>query len=223
MAPAFTWTGFYVGANLGYAWQDNELSVLDHGFVDLPRGYRKENGGFIAGVQAGYNYQINSFVLGVEGDLNYASMRTRIGDTFAVTSNIGNGSYSYEAGSKVDWYGTLRARVGFTPTERLLIYGTGGLAFGGVKTKASDSFNTGAATMGSFGKGDDTRFGWTLGLGGEYAITQNIIARLEYSYVSLADEDQRLGVGVFAPNSNGFTVKDDPSFQVLRAGVNYKF
>ena len=221
-APSyFTWTGFYAGVNVGYGWPDGSVDVANTGFTYLPQAYKQEDGSFTGGIQAGYNYQMSDVVFGVEGDLNLSNMRTRVGDTFGL---VNGGSYSYEVGSKVDWFGTARARIGFAATDRLLVFGTGGLAFGGVKTKATDKYTApGVGSYGNSGSTSDTRFGWTLGLGAEYAITQNITAKLEYSYVSLSDDDNEMGVGYWATNVNGFTVKDDPSFQLVRAGVNYKF
>jgi outer membrane immunogenic protein len=104
-APLFTWTGAYVGANVGYNWGDFNK---DAGPIT------DDASGWLGGVQAGYNYQMNQFVLGVEADWQLAGIDSDI---------AGGGS------AKVDNFGTVRARVGFA-ADRFMPYITGGYAFG---------------------------------------------------------------------------------------------
>ena len=93
------------------------------------------------------------------------------------------------AKASLDWLGTTRGRVGFvaTPDNRLMIYGTGGVAYGG----GSSSFNVYDATQGSFWNGNpsSTRTGWTIGGGVEYAITNNITIKGEYLYADLGSKN----------------------------------
>jgi outer membrane immunogenic protein len=115
--PVFTWTGFYVGVNAGYGWNDGTSVTFPNGLVVSTDG--NDDGGFVGGAQIGYNYQIGSFVVGVEGDLQYADF----GDN---RYNFGAAGI-FEDGSD-DWFGTVRARAGVA-FDRALVYATGGFAF----------------------------------------------------------------------------------------------
>jgi outer membrane immunogenic protein len=118
-APIFTWTGFYVGVNAGYAWSDNDFDVVDLADED-------DDGGFLGGAQVGYNYQIGSFVVGLEGDIQYADFGGEL--TFDVDGDDvidDDDDFVFDRG---DWFGTVRARAGVA-FDRALIYATGGFAF----------------------------------------------------------------------------------------------
>ena len=115
-APIFTWTGFYVGVNAGYGWNDDADDVV-FGATTIP-GVSDDDGGFIGGAQVGYNYQIGSFVVGLEGDIQYA-------DFGGVTYTFPTGTVTLDS---EDWFGTVRARAGVA-FDRALIYATGGFAF----------------------------------------------------------------------------------------------
>lgn len=220
---SFTWTGFYAGVSAGYGWSATDQNVSDHGFTYLAPSYSKDSGSFLFGLQAGYNHQLNqNVVLGAEADINFARLKSREGSSFSYNGS-GVGHYNYDVGTKIKWYGTLRGRVGFLPTERLMVYGTGGLAFADVKTAGSDLAIENNAVWNSGGSTSDVRWGWTLGAGTEYALTSNLTAKLEYSYVSLSSDKNRVGAGVFSNNYGGFLIKDDPSFHAVKAGLNYKF
>lgn len=112
--PAFTWTGFYVGANAGYAFGqadiDEAVSEVD------------EADGFVGGGQVGYNYQFGNFVLGAEADLSYFGLEAEDGDF----------------GLEANWLGTIRGRVGYA-FDRLMVYGTGGVAFSDIGYAVPDT------------------------------------------------------------------------------------
>ncbi|MCF2522218.1 outer membrane protein [Bradyrhizobium sp. G127] len=167
---ANSWMGPYIGGNLGYGWGD----VSNNG---------ARPSGVLGGLQAGYNYQSGQLVLGIEGDLQLNSAD----DTFA--------------GWKFSnpWFGTVRGRLGYA-FNNVLLYGTGGLAFGTLKTE-----------MGGFSE-SHTSAGWTAGVGAEYAINQNWSAKIEYLYVDLS-EKTFLMTGL----PNGY------QFSTIRVGVNYRF
>jgi outer membrane immunogenic protein len=163
------------------------------------------------------------FMVGAEADINYADHEIR--SFGALDSAFVN--ESLELRSELEWFGTVRARVGFVPVDRFLVYATGGLAYGSVDASATDTLTLprlGRTEIWS-GKDSDTKFGWTLGAGAEYAITDNLTARLEGLYVDL--EDTKVtgaytgGADVLAEET--LTAKDDNKFAVLRAGLNYKF
>lgn len=128
--PAFTWTGFYVGANAGYGWGN----VNANGFANVG-----DLDGFIGGGQVGYNYQIGQFVVGAEADFQGADLSSG--------NNLGL------IGVKTEYFGTVRARVGVA-FDRFLPYITGGWAYGNVKTSipaigfSSDRTHTGGWALG---------------------------------------------------------------------------
>jgi len=222
IAPVFTWTGFYAGVNAGYAFNGEDKLKFNNGDVYLPYGVgnNTDDGSFTGGGQIGYNYQMGSVVLGIEADINFLSLEKE----FKLAGSTDLRTSSLEGKSKTEWFGTVRPRLGFVPVDRLLVFVTGGLAYGQVKTSAtyidSNVFgNTGYAHA----KKDDTRTGWTLGAGLEYAVTDNITVKGEYAYVDLGDKKHSI-VGTDSFNNPvQFNGKDETNFHVVRAGVNYKF
>ena len=128
---ALSWTGFYVGVHAGYSWGrwDGDLT-FDPGtgpIVVFDPSHRKiDANGWLAGGQIGFNYQLNSFVFGLEADASWTNLK-------------GNGSFNTIPGdvnwaieNRLDWFGTVRGRVGFA-VNNFLFYGTGGVAFGQTK------------------------------------------------------------------------------------------
>ena len=214
--PVYNWTGFYVGANAGYAWGSGDVSVLGNApilsalsLAGLPNGASLDNDGFTMGVQAGYNYQINQFVLGAEADANWV-------DGSDSKGALGSTGLNFYSSSKVEWLSTIRARAGFA-INNVLIYGTGGFAFGEAKSTVTVS---GPFGFGSYtGSESGTRTGWTLGAGVEYAFTRNITARVEYLYYNLGDKTYTSnGIGALQASA-----KAQFDGNIIRAGVNYKF
>jgi len=202
--PVFTWTGFYLGAQVGYGWNANENDiVLPTGFVVQRGDFGDSGDGFLAGVHAGYNYQIGSFVIGVEGDVEGVFGDDDDGDVVVIGPGGGVFTNYGLAGNALDWQGSIRARAGFA-FDRALIYATGGFAFGGV-----------SGSFGLLDSGDDNLTGWTLGAGIEYAFTNNLTTRLEYRYTNFDGGDN-----VFNNVSLG---SNDIEFHTVRAGLSYKF
>src|SRR3954471_21679473 len=138
MAPApvaYDWTGWYIGANAGYAWTQSTDTVtavdgaapnlINSGQVasSLPLDPR----GFIGGGQFGYNWQPSTmWVVGFETDLQWADLKSTVALPGTDASRI------MTATEKLDWFGTARLRAGIAPWDRALIYVTGGLAYGHV-------------------------------------------------------------------------------------------
>jgi outer membrane immunogenic protein len=243
-APVFTWTGFYVGVNVGYGWRNND----DNNSIFFPAGSitgsaattgnltlfdnNDEDGGILGGAQIGYNVQFGSFVFGIEGDIQAADLsgdrRNSVGGTYTFVGTPGLAfapppATVVRSGSGIDWFGTVRARAGFA-FDRALIYATGGFAFGG-----GDSNNNGGG-CGAFAGGvvgcddDDWRGGYAVGGGIEYAFTNNLTVKLEGLYVNL-ERDNNNGGAVFnaATNTLFLGSSEDDDFGLVRVGLNYKF
>src|SRR5579871_6636880 len=232
--PPFTWTGFYVGLNAGGIWSTSKEQATFYaaGFPFLTQSFGGNLGsgesGFLGGAQAGYNWQAGAAVFGVETDWDWTSLKkdhSNIGATFVDLNGL-NDFLTTNGEVKMDWLGTTRARVGFvaTPDNRLMFYGTGGVAYAGGKA----NLNVFDARNGWYWSGEksDTRFGWTIGAGVEYAVTNNITIKGEYLYYNLGSTNAvtvpNVAASTFVPGSYG-TAKVTYEGSVFRAGVNYKF
>ncbi|MBN8996041.1 MAG: porin family protein [Rhizobiales bacterium] len=147
-SSGFSWNGPEIGVLLGYGW----------GNASAP-GTKFGADGWTGGAYAGYNFQVApQFVLGVEGDIMASGM-----DGSVAGLGVSN-----------PWNATLRGRAGWAYNQ-FLLYGTGGLALGGLKTSTPGDSDT------------KTQVGWTLGVGAEAALTNTVTARLEYRYTDLGN------------------------------------
>jgi outer membrane immunogenic protein len=214
VAPVTDWTGFYVGLHGGYAWGDLDYSAdfrdANLRLLDF-EGDDTDIDGFFGGLQAGFNWQMDSILLGVEGDISLASIEA---DAEFRTDFIGD---ALRADTTVDWFGTARLRGGFLVTPDLLLYATGGLAWGSVDTSYDlDLDGVGIASNDE----STTHLGWTLGGGAEFALSDNLSLKAEYLYVDLGEEE------VFdddIANIGNVHVDQDLSFHTVRAGLNFRF
>ena len=239
--PPFTWTGFYIGANAGGVWgsgggSSSTTTVFANGFpfltADFPSGnLGSSNTGFIGGGQAGYNWQTGAFVLGVETDFDGTTLsrsRSIIGPTFVDPILNRNDFFTENSSIRLNWLGTTRARVGWvaTPDNRLMIYGTGGFAYGGGSAHLNVFDNVDNFFFSS-GNNSSTRTGWTIGGGVEWAWTNNWTFGAEYLYYDLGSRHLVTVPNVAASNFFGATAFTDTSVNfdgsVVRARVNYKF
>jgi outer membrane immunogenic protein len=268
LPPPFTWTGLYVGVNIGGAFGNGDSQWTRenlHGALGTPifsgvAWQRQTNlTGVTGGGQIGYNYQFNPWlVVGVETDFQGASMKsnstgwgpgatTPAAPIGLVLSRAYAGAGTVN--SSVDWWGTVRGRVGVTPfMPNLMLYATGGFAYGQVNT----NFNYGsvrgltgiafifptAVSAGAYGAAayNNVKTGWTVGGGFEYAplMFPNWSFKLEYDYVDLGRTTlSTLGLGTTtfsffgvplatAPFFNTATTSVSTRFHVARVGVNYR-
>jgi len=155
--PPFTWTGFYVGVNAGYGWNNNhdDNNFLPIGAVTVgggtffPVSSNGGRGGFLGGVQAGYNYQFTpgaGFVVGIEADIDWADFGRNNNNgllftSFTVPQFPGtvfspSGLAASTHSNNNQWFGTARLRAGYA-WDRFLVYGTGGLAYGSVSNNGN--------------------------------------------------------------------------------------
>ena len=243
-----SWTGFYIGANAGYGFNSNSAAAYTPndpnaflstcGFTGCPTSFPLSFKGGMAGGQIGYNYQFSErWLAGIEADYDFASLRGSGNSAFALFS-AGAGSATATTHINVDSFGSLRGRIGYLPINSLLIYGTGGLAFGRVSTSTSmvadgGNINSGfgffcdSASPTCFnGSSTKTSVGWTAGGGAEIALTDHFTAKFEYTYVDLG---RAKGLAAVATNSLGFAPSSfavdmaAARFNVARMGVNYHF
>lgn len=194
VAPIFTWSGFYVGINGGYAWGHSDWNNAPMGNVSL-----NAKGGMVGGT-IGYNLQTGTWVWGLEGDIDA---------TWIDGSSQAGGAGSVCDGpngceTKNSWLATARGRIGFA-WDRFLPYITGGAAFGNIKATP----NGGASV-------NKTKVGWTAGAGVEWAFYGPWSAKLEYLYADL-------GSITCDTATCGSDTTVSLKTNMVRAGINYRF
>ncbi len=207
--PAFTWTGFYIGANAGYGFRGGASTYADPTYGTVTES--KSGNGFVGGGQVGYNYQFtpgSGWVLGAEADFQGTTFGRRGDGTIGATPYYG-------VSPSLDWFGTVRGRVGYA-FDRWLVYGTGGFAYGG--GGASPYASAYPYTL-----PDTTRLGYAVGGGVEYALTEKISVKVEGLYVDLG----KRGAGATAydaavPAYYG-TGRSESGFGLVRGGLNWRF
>lgn len=231
--PAFTWTGFYVGANAGYSFGDAKADTIGTpafqslGANIVPPSLNTKKDGFTGGVQVGYNYQMGSIVLGAEADINFLDAKKTATFSGAAIPGLAPFGLTTSATNEVNYLGTLRARIGFLPTDRLLIFATGGLAMGDVESSGFVVVN-GAPGVNWAGSKSEFRVGYALGGGAEYAITNNLTFKVEGLYYDLGKQTVNATGNaavrsVAALNGIDYASSARTSGTLVRAGVNYKF
>ncbi len=233
-----TWTGFYLGVHGGYAngdW-DGILAYKggDAGFNPAHRTL--DANGWLGGAQLGYNKQLGTVVLGAEADISWTGFSgtgtydTRDYDGGADSVLI----YRKEHDASLDYFGTVRGRVGYA-VGNYLPYVTGGLAWGKAKEDILVTFAQGPNGQ-AFDKVDargsvkEDHVGWTIGAGVEAIVSDGWSVKAEYLRVDLGEENY-LFKGKYGPQTlnnpanpfNTDSFKSDLSFDVFRVGLNYKF
>jgi outer membrane immunogenic protein len=201
--PTFSWTGFYLGGELGWIRTDPAYTtaavLLGAPFVVTSTSNKN---GLSYGVMAGYNYQMGNVVLGVEGDLQGwtvgASRFTSITGDFLT------------AHSK--WGGSIRGRLGYA-ADHALFYVAGGGAFA--------SNNTTVPTTGISVDGDGARAGWTAGAGIDYAFADNWFTGLEYRYSQYQSKSFVYPTPIAGLGFVGF--RHELSNNQVTARIGYKF
>jgi len=248
-APALSWTGFYVGANIGGAWGHSDVTtnadcsvlpgtgpilcavpsfaVANLAAVNAAGSGSINSSGITGGVQVGYNLQLNDVVFGVESDFGAFSLK---GSQIGGGTLFGPGGLPFTTGSSVqtDWLFTLRGRLGWaTPTW--LFYATGGLAVtdltvGGVFASPPLFGATGSASR------TQDKLGFAVGAGAEWALSRNWSLKAEYLFVDFG----KVTASGFATASgtvfgNAFAYSQainttaDLSAHLARVGINYRF
>lgn len=223
-AVPFTWTGCYLGAEGGYGWGTKDFSPAEAGsFAPLGQTVRVKPQGGLAGGDIGCNYQFNgNWVVGIEGNYDWANIKDSAADPFFGGKNLFNA-----LSSKTDALASVTGRVGYA-FDRVLFYGKGGGAWardrydiitipligqivGGpsfVITPARDFTNT------------ETRFGWTLGVGAEWAFADSWSAKIEYDHYDFGNRRNNL----FDPTGVGPVLADiKQRIDTVKVGINYRF
>lgn len=237
VAPAYSWTGFYIGGNVGYAWGDSDISsaascptggcpyVLPANlaaFGAAGTGSVSPNG-FTGGVQAGYNWQTGSIVWGIEADFGAFDLNSSRSAGGLVPLGAGQ-TFSVTTGVDTNWLLTARGRLGWTITPTALLYVTGGLAVTDLEVSNSYTDNFAVPPIAGASSARDTKLGWTVGAGLEWALWQNWTAKVEYLYLdfgSVSTTARFNGAGFANPDL--LATSADLKANIVRVGVNYRF
>jgi outer membrane immunogenic protein len=213
--PTVSWTGFYAGVHGGAVWQQAHLSDDYTGFP----GVTPSDSGGIAGGQIGYNWQNGNTVYGLEVDGSWVS-----GKPNASSYGYGyNGNDYGTVSSKIEWLSTVRGRLGLA-VGNAMVYATGGLAIGGVKTGITLWHCQGCDDSQSVSN-TNTQVGWTVGAGAEHKWSPNLSFGLEGLFVDLGKKTVAL------PGSKHNALNGDNNMNVTtrnqafigRVKANYKF
>ena len=258
------WTGFYLGGNLGYGWADPRVDTTGNAMTVSPIGGRQfsnsiafagshtaELNGFVGGSQVGYNYQISPrWLVGFETDIQSSAERGTdiFTDAFSApfcvaitgppihcTTAPFNGTATTDYQAKIQWFGTIRGRLGALVTDRVLVYGTGGLAYGRVKVAGSTNVD-GLLQVGSIltpgtsaFAAERTNVGFAVGGGIEGKIFANWTWKLEYLHLDLGSLDSVTTFppivvrGGVTPAVGTMTTHTEFTDDIVRVGLNYKF
>jgi len=220
------WTGWYVGLNLGGSFGRSSTTYTGIGFAPFTTSQHLD--GVVGGGQVGYNWQFNrNWLIGLEADIQGTSERgTANLPTIVIPPIVGVAvvpgiTSSATLTQKLPWFGTVRARLGVEPTSNWLLYVTGGLAYGEIRSTLNTAAltTTGVATA-TTATVNNTRAGWTVGVGSEWMFAKQWSAKVEYLYMDFGHfTDGFIGAGSFATVAINSHVTDN----VVRAGVNYHF
>lgn len=244
-APVFSWTGYYIGGNIGYAWGDDPTSTSGTtaigGFALTPGSTTIHPDGGFSGIQSGYNWQIDpSWLVGFETDFQYGRIRGTA--NCLVTCNVALPPFfftnysTFSVTDRINWFGTVRGRVGYVAGPALL-YFTGGLAYGQVEREANLVGNN-TLLFDTFTGGYDnnsTKVGWTIGGGIEAKLSTWLpgwfgswtgwSAKAEYLYIDLghvSDTFNETYITFPFPGATR-TVTSDIRENIFRVGLNYQF
>jgi outer membrane immunogenic protein len=213
--PPFSWTGFYVGANIGGAWSNNRWTDT----VFLTNFNNGNNGVFIGGGQIGGNYQVGQFVIGGEWDFDWAANNNN--SAGVVIPGVGNVVVT----SNNRWITTVAARFGWA-VDHWLLYGKVGGGWVGNNGFTVNNLTTGVSfTCGSFGISNcnNSTGGWLVGAGFEYAFTPNWTVKAEYDYLGLGNRTVFIPVGAGGPFAGDTFTTNNRNVQMVKVGVNYLF
>jgi outer membrane immunogenic protein len=223
----FDWTGIYLGVQGGYADGKHEGNPT---YTDANPKYSYTHtestidlGGGIGGLTLGAQRQFGSLVLGVEGDVSWGNIEGE--DRFVLPYD-----YHWNLSTEIDTFATLRGRVGWS-FGQLMIYGTGGAAWADVSSKehvtSIDGWKERTTTV--LASSSEDKWGWTAGAGAEWQFHHGWSLKAEWVHVDLGNVDTNFS-GTAYPGIKGMEMNyaqdsfpGDIKFDVVRAGLNYRF
>ena len=227
VAAPSSWAGSYLGVHGGYGWGDDRFSRLADlnqvtGMATYVGGVKSS--GWVAGGHVGHNWQFDRVVAGLELDLSGAGIRGS--STPSPLFEIGSGLSTVTLTDKVKYLGTARGRLGWLPTDNILLYGTAGLAWERIDQSDTQVLTAGGFTSTLVITNPLDRFGWVAGVGAEHLISgTNWVARIEYLHYDF-ERASRSSSGIFNVPGVVASFAESAGHQtidVVRAGMSYKF
>lgn len=220
--PPCGWCGWYIGVNGGGAWDDRSGNLT--GFTTTftpevavgltPSALGAKHQGAFGGGQFGYNWAVSNWLVGFEADIQGADIgKTNTTAASSFLSSVSTGR------DHIDWFGTVRGRLG-AAFGNVMFYGTGGLAYGGVNSSATNAFP--GIGVNFAGSTSETRVGWAAGLGLEWMLAPNWSFKAEYLHVDLGSADVRITTPVQFP-ADFADYRFHHAFDSARIGMNYHF
>jgi outer membrane immunogenic protein len=201
VAPLYDWTGFYIGGHGGHGWSSSMLrDPTGAAFAPPGAGVDVAGSGWLGGGQLGYNHQLGAWVFGIEGDLSYTDIRGTTASLLGVAMS-----------TRLSWAGTVTGRLGIA-WDRTLVYAKAGAAFG------ETSYSARVPLVVDF-RGKDTRAGWTVGAGAEFALWQNWSVKAEYNYIDLGTRT----VTATSPAGAPLPIDAKVTEHMIKLGANYRF
>jgi outer membrane immunogenic protein len=239
LVEVWTWDKFYIGLNGGYSWGRSDTSGTFYNNLTGVQVSPTESSvihldGWVFGGQIGKNWQYGNWVVGLEadgqwtgekGDRGFTCVGTLGGLCNSITGGPGAGvAPTTTFNQSIDWFVTLRPRVGMLVTPSALLYVTGGLAVGGIETDGviSGFAAAPAVPVSAAWSHDETKFGWVIGAGLEARLGGNWTGKIEGLYMDFGNVSGSAALLTSAPPLR-FDYNSDITDVVLRAGVNYHF
>lgn len=226
--PVYSWTGCYVGAHVGFGWGHHDISASNFSFgpgstaITATNGL--DSGSGVFGGQAGCNYQFSgNWVVGLQGDIAATNLGGDVTDPFdRIIAPLGPSA----VGVRTDWLASVTARLGMTAWDnRALIYVKGGAAFDHNRLDFTRSsycfFYAGCRETNP----DDSRVGWTVGAGIEWALSPalpNWTAFGEYNYYDFGKDGASFPVGLVGIDARNALALAHQDIHTVKVGVNYK-
>ena len=222
-----TWMGYYVGVNAGYGggqfkWPVTATFVAPPTNLTATGTAQLNSSGFMGGVQMGYNFVWDSgWLFGVEADFDGSTVQGKLGLAGTLTGTTTANAF-VSAGSKIDYFGTARPRLGYFVTDNVLLYGTAGLAYGSVQTGYNINVVSGGATLFAGTKNvSNMQIGWTVGAGVDYPISDVLTFKVEYLYVDLGKKNLINSPFAILGGTGNVSLGTSTTANVLRVGWDY--
>lgn len=227
------WAGGYGGLHLGYGYSSddniNTSGQLAGNISNVAGGARPASvsldaDGFVGGAMIGYNWQSGNLVYGLEADLDYTDMddSQTVRTLSLATATPALAPLNNNFKQSLDYLGTVRARIGYA-FQNTMVYGTGGLAYGGIDN--SVNFFAATAPTGPLqfqGSDDEMEYGYALGGGVEQMVNTKWVVSANYLYYDLGSNTTNVA-GIPGVGTGGYNSKFDNAGHLFRAGVGYKF
>jgi outer membrane immunogenic protein len=220
----WSWTGFYIGINGGYGWSNDRHTETSSGSGPLFSAMKSS--GYVVGGHAGFNWQQGMFVGGMEIDATLPKLSGITSLDFTQPPFLeSSGSRSFS----IDYFGTVRGRVGIVPHQSVLLYATGGLAWAKTTEEAFSITTLPGSSSSTFSSAPANLFGFVAGAGAEASLAsvglRDVILRLEYLHYNYGKQPGGTTTsGLTGFPANSLSVSNGPlTVDTVRAGISIKF